>query len=98
MLAIFWLIDTFIGTYALIIICATVLSWLITFNIVNSDNRLVIIISTFLFSITDPILKYLRRIIPKINGIDLSPIILLLSLKFINVLIQNDIRIALIGY
>ena len=98
MLAIFWLIDTVIGIYISLLIFSIVLSCLININIINTNNRFIYIISDLLYRLTDPILKKIRGIIPNISGIDLSPIILIVILKFLNVFLQTDLRMALLGY
>lgn len=67
-------------TWALIIY--VIMSWLEHFGIINSYNRLVFTVQTFLFRITDPLLSPIRRIIPGLGGLDISPIILILLLNF----------------
>jgi len=59
------------------------LSWLIAFNVVNTQNRIVFMIGDFLHRITEPALRPIRRFLPNLGGIDISPIVLLLLLFFI---------------
>lgn len=85
--AIYWLIDTVIGLVVLVLIVNAVLSWLIAFDVVNRRNRLVDTIWDFTNRVTDPLLRPLRRVIPQLGGVDLSPLVLILGLTFIQHLI-----------
>jgi YggT family protein len=64
-----------------VIIANAIISWLIVFDVVNMRNRIVRQIVTFLDAMTRPILKPLRRIIPTMGGIDISPLILIVVLS-----------------
>ncbi|WP_417837023.1 YggT family protein [Thalassospira tepidiphila] len=98
MLAIFWLIDTVVGIYIFMLIASAILSWLVAFNVINTSNRFVYLVGDFLYRVTEPALRPIRRIMPDLGGIDISPIILILILQFANMLIQTDVRMALVGY
>ncbi|MEQ8391556.1 MAG: YggT family protein [Thalassospira sp.] len=98
MLAIFWLIDTVVGIYIFMLIASAVLSWLVAFNVINTSNRFVYMLGDTLYRLTEPALRPIRRIMPDLGGIDISPIILILVLQFGNMLIQTDVRMALLGY
>ncbi|HAY49728.1 MULTISPECIES: YggT family protein [Thalassospira] len=98
MLAIFWLIDTVVGIYIFMLIASAILSWLVAFNVINTSNRFVYMVGDFLYRVTEPALRPIRRIMPDLGGIDISPIILILVLQFANMLIQTDVRMALLGY
>ncbi|MBC05122.1 YggT family protein [Thalassospira sp.] len=98
MLAIFWLIDTVVGIYIFMLIASAILSWLVAFNVINTNNRFVYMVGDFLYRVTEPALRPIRRIMPDLGGIDISPIILILVLQFANMLIQTDVRMALVGY
>jgi YggT family protein len=63
------------------------LSWLVAFNVVNDRNPIVSQIGDFLYRITEPALRPIRRILPNLGGIDISPIILILGLFFIRNLV-----------
>jgi YggT family protein len=80
--AVLWLILKIIDIYVWIIILQVVLSWLIAFNVVNTNNRFVYMIGDFLYRITEPAMRPIRRILPSLGGIDLSPLVLLLLLIF----------------
>ncbi|MBT3398501.1 MAG: YggT family protein [Rhodospirillaceae bacterium] len=83
MLAIANLISTVIGLYMWAVIISIVLTWLVQFNVINTSNRLVYQIGDFLYRITDPALRPIRRVIPSVGGIDLSPLIVILILGFL---------------
>lgn len=91
MQALFWLIDTVLGLAIFFLIVNVIASWLIIFGIINSYQPLVQTILTMLRAITDPILRPIRRFIPAVNGVDLSPLIALLLLYFLRILIGQDI-------
>jgi YggT family protein len=82
-----WLIHTLIWTYIYILIAAAVMSWLIAFNVVNSQNSTVRMIWNFLYNVTEPALRPIRAILPNLGGIDISPIILIIGLMFLDQLI-----------
>lgn len=69
--------------YIYVLIAAAIFSWLANFNIINSRNRFVYVIGDFLFRLTEPVLSPIRRIVPTIGGIDLSPMVLILILIFL---------------
>ena len=71
------------------IIIAAVMSWLSYGGVINTSNRFVYLVSDFLFKITEPALRPIRRIIPFIGGIDLSPLLLILIIFFLRNLIRE---------
>ena len=83
MQAFLWLISTDIELFIWCLIISAILSWLIAFNVVNTQNRIVFMIGDFLHRITEPALRPIRRFLPNLGGIDISPIVLLLLLFFI---------------
>ncbi len=80
--ALLWLFDTIIGLLIFIVIVNAILSWLVAFDVINTRNRMVYQIIRTLDAITDPLLAPIRRILPNLGGIDISPIILWLLLSF----------------
>ncbi len=78
-----WLILTLISIYFWIVIIAVVMSWLVAFKVVNTTNPIVRQIRYVLFRLTEPVLAPIRRFLPDLGGIDISPIILLLILFFL---------------
>jgi YggT family protein len=74
--------------YVWLLIAAAILSWLIAFNVVNTRNQLVAAIAEFLYRITEPLLAPIRSFMPNLGGLDISPIILILIIMFIQRVIQ----------
>ena len=87
MKSIFILLDSLITIYLWIIIINAVLSWLVAFNILNTQNRFVFSILDATYKMTDPALNKIRRYIPSFGSVDISPIILILLLLFLRNLI-----------
>jgi YggT family protein len=83
MTALLILIDTVIDLYIWVLIIWVILSWLIAFNVVNTRNRAVYLIGDFLNRVTEPALRPIRRVIPNLGGVDLSPLVLILLLYFV---------------
>ncbi|MER9872151.1 YggT family protein [Mesorhizobium sp. M0195] len=83
MIALIQTIVMALDLYWWIIIASAIFSWLYTFNVVNSRNQFVDTISNMLYRLTEPALRPIRRFMPDLGGIDISPIILLLILFFI---------------
>ena len=83
------LIDSILQLYVWAVIVMAVMSWLLAFDIVNSGNRLVYLVMNFLYRITEPLLAPIRRILPQIGGVDLSPIVLLLGIVFLRNLLME---------
>ena len=78
-----WLLLTAIDIYIWIVIIMVIMSWLIAFNVLNTSNSFVRQINYALHRITDPLLAPIRRILPEMGGIDLSPLILFVALQFL---------------
>jgi len=87
MKSIFILLDSIITIYLWIIIINAVLSWLVAFNILNTQNRFVFSVLDATYKLTDPALNKIRRFIPTFGSIDISPVILILLLMFLRNLI-----------
>lgn len=83
MLALFQTIDLALNLYTWILIASAIFSWLYAFNVINSSNQFVDAIGRFLYNVTEPVLRPLRRILPNLGGIDISPIIVLLIIFFL---------------
>lgn len=80
--AILNLIDNLISLYIWILLIAVVASWLISFNVINTNNRFVYLVVDFLYRVTEPALRPIRRFLPNLGGLDISPVILILILIF----------------
>jgi YggT family protein len=82
-----WLIHTVINIYFWIILASVVLSWLVAFNIVNRSNPFVRQVGSALERLTEPLLRPIRRFMPDLGGIDVSPIILLIGMQFLGMVV-----------
>ena len=80
MTSIIILISQLIEIFIWFLIAQAILSWLIAFNIINTYNNIVSLIGTFLYKVTEPLLKPIRKFLPDFGGIDISPIILIILL------------------
>ena len=83
MYAFLHLVSTLISIYIWLLIAQAILSWLVAFGIVNRYNRVVATIGDFLWRVTEPLLAPIRRVLPDLGGIDISPVILILLLWFL---------------
>ncbi len=87
MQSLLWLIVTLIDLYIYVIIAMVILSWLFAFNVINHNNQFVRQIHHIITQLTEPVLGPIRRFLPNLGGIDLSPVILLIGLIFVQKLI-----------
>ncbi|MCX7321453.1 MAG: YggT family protein [Hyphomicrobiales bacterium] len=69
--------------YVWLLIASAILSWLIAFNVVNTRNQFIAAIGEFLYRITEPVLAPIRRMLPSLGGLDLSPIVVILIIMFL---------------
>ncbi len=79
----FYFLSPLLTILVWVIIINAVLSWLVAFRVVNPHNQLVSYVMRFTYAVTEPLLRPLRRIIPSLGGIDLTPIILILAIYFV---------------
>ena len=82
-----WLIITIIQLYTYVVIATVIVSWLVAFNVINLHNPIVRQIAYILAQLTEPLLEPIRRVLPSLGGLDISPVILLLLLYFLQRLI-----------
>jgi YggT family protein len=73
--------------YIFIVFATVILSWLVAFNVVNTQNRFVYIVGDFLYRVTEPLLRPIRSFMPNLGGLDIAPVVLLLVLYFIRSLV-----------
>ena len=78
--------------YIYVLIASAVLSWLIAFNVVNTRNQFVSMTWDFFYRITEPALRPIRQLLPNLGGVDISPVILILIIIFLQLVIQDYIR------
>ena len=83
MIAIFYLVLQVLKLYSYVVIANVVISWLIAFNVLNTQNRFVYSILELSYRLTDPILNRIRGFLQNLGSLDISPIILLLLIWFI---------------
>lgn len=77
--------------YVWLLIASAVLSWLIAFNVINTRNQFVSTVWDTLYRITEPAMRPIRERLPNLGGIDISPIILVLIIYFIQSVIVRYI-------
>ena len=78
-----WLVLTALDLYMWVVIIGVILSWLVAFNVVNTSNRFVYLIGDFTHRATEPALGRIRRFMPNLGGMDISPVVLILILIFV---------------
>ena len=83
MIAIFYLVLQILKLYSYIVITNVIISWLVAFNVLNTQNRFVYSILDLTYRLTEPFLNKIRRFLPNLGSLDISPIILLLLIWFI---------------
>ena len=81
------LFDNIVGIYIWILIINAVVSWLVAFNVLNTSNRFVYSLLDVSYKLTDPPLNFIRRYLPNLGSIDISPIVLILGLMFLRNLV-----------
>jgi YggT family protein len=78
-----WLAGSVLGLYFWVVIIGAVMSWLIAFDVINTRNKLVYTISDLCDRLTAPALAPIRKVIPTLGGVDLSPVALLLGIQML---------------
>ena len=89
------LIDSVIDIYTWVVIASAIMSWLVAFGVVNVRNQFIRVIVDMLYRLTEPVLRPIRRILPNLGGVDISPVILLLGLFFLRSLLGEYVWPAL---
>jgi len=97
MQSLFYLLIQILDLYWWIVIINVIISWLIGFNVLNTQNRFVFMIFDFTNRLTNPILNRIRNVLPNFGTIDVSPIVLLLALWFIKSLMYEYVRPVMLG-
>ena len=88
MIAIFYLALQILKLYSYVVIANVIISWLIAFNILNTQNRFVYSILELTYKLTEPFLTRIRRFLPNLGSLDISPIILLLLIWFVEMFMK----------
>jgi YggT family protein len=91
MTALFTVILIALQLYTYVVIASAIFSWLYAFNIVNPRNQIIGMIGQVLYNLTEPVLRPIRRFMPDLGGVDISPVVLLLGIIFIQMIIQNNL-------
>jgi YggT family protein len=81
------LILQIIDIYIMVVVASAIMSWLVAFNVLNTRNQFIRWVVDFLYRITEPVLRPIRRVLPNFGGIDVSPVVLLLGLYFLSSLL-----------
>ena len=85
MIAIFYLVLQILKIYSYVVIANVIISWLVAFNVLNTQNRFVYSLLDLTYRLTEPFLNKIRRFLPNLGTFDISPIILLLLIWFIEI-------------
>lgn len=83
------LIDLILSIYSWLVIAYVVLTWLVQFGVINRYNQIVDVIGDFLSRATEPVLAPIRRVVPFLGGVDISPVVLLIGIWFLRSLIAE---------
>jgi YggT family protein len=97
MMPFIWLINTIFNLVFWLVLATVIISWLMQFGIVDGRNHYVKQINYMLARLTEPLLAPIRRILPDLGGIDLSPVVLLLGLEFIRQLVIGQMLKMAVG-
>ncbi len=94
MLALIAFVHSLLEVYMWIFVAGAVFSWLIAFNVVNAGNQLVDMVGKALYLMTEPVLRPIRRILPTMGGLDLSPLVAIVIILFLrDVVVLNVFQI-----
>ena len=85
MIAVFYLVLQILKIYSYVVIAHVIISWLVAFNVLNTQNRFVYSLLDLTYRLTEPFLNKIRRFLPNLGTFDISPIILLLLIWFIEI-------------
>jgi YggT family protein len=94
MQALFWLLDTALSLYVWALIIGAIISLLLAFNVLDSRNRFVWTVADFFHRVTEPALRPIRRRLPNLGGVDLSPLVLIIGLQALRILLATSIAPA----
>ena len=97
MLAVIATLNFIINIIWFVVIASAIFSWLYAFNVINTRNEAINMIGRSLYQVTEPIYRPIRRILPNMGGLDLSPLVVLVILFFLQQLLNTTIASALLG-
>lgn len=78
-----WLIETLFDLVTWVVIASAIMSWLVAFGVVNMRNQFIRMVVDTLYRLTEPMLRPIRRLLPNLGGVDISPVILLIAIYFV---------------
>jgi YggT family protein len=90
-----WLFNTLVELYIFVIIAAVVVSWLVAFGVLNTYNPMARAVVRMLDALTEPVFRRIRRVIPPLGGLDLSPLIVLIALQALKMLVNGYAYMAI---
>jgi YggT family protein len=90
------IVNALASLYFWIIVISVILSWLVAFNVINPYNQFVRTVQVFCYRATEPLLAPIRRFLPDLGGLDISPVILLIGVEAARILLINLLRGQLI--
>lgn len=93
-LTLLWIFDTLIGLYIFVVFLAVIASWLVAFGVLNMRNDLARSLINFLDALTEPVFRRVRRVVPPIRGLDLSPLIVFIVLIALQRLVDAYVLMA----
>lgn len=96
MLRLLYFIDFLLNLYIFVLVAQAVLSWLIVFNVVNTRSPVVSAVGEFLYRITEPVLRPIRQRLPNFGSIDVSPLIVILIIYFLQIVFIGNLREAFV--
>jgi YggT family protein len=91
MLRLLLFINELLNIYLILLFVSAILSWLVVFNVVNTRHPIVSIIGDILYRITEPVLKPIRRYVPNVGGLDVSFLVLIVIIWFIQQVIIGNL-------
>jgi YggT family protein len=95
--AILTIVQYALQIFIYVLIANAIFSWLYAFNVINTRNPIVDSIARVLYQLTEPVLRPIRRFMPNLGGVDISPIVAVLVIIFLQMIIANPIAPALVG-
>ncbi|HWY13567.1 MAG TPA: YggT family protein [Rhizomicrobium sp.] len=90
-----WLLNTLVELYIFVVIAAVVVSWLVAFGVLNTYNQFARSLIRALDALTEPVFRQIRRIIPPLGGLDLSPLIVIIALQALKMLVNGYAYLAM---
>jgi YggT family protein len=85
----FWLLGTLLGLYTAVVIAAVIASWLVAFGVLNLSNPLARQLMQILDALTEPVFRRVRKIVPPIGGLDLSPVVVLIAIQLVQIFLDR---------